>query len=82
MEPPYSFSTCPPALYCTITDTMDERSFDAASPPGGLDQLETQSYTARIDRMDPIPILSAFNIRSVVGIRDSACVMFSVTDPP
>ncbi len=31
---------------------------DAASPPG-TDDLETLSLTARIDRMDPIPILSA-----------------------
>ncbi len=31
---------------------------DAASPPG-TDDLETLSLTARIDRMDPVPILSA-----------------------
>ena len=31
---------------------------DAASPPG-TDDLETLSLTARIDRMDPIPILAA-----------------------
>ncbi len=31
---------------------------DAASPPG-TDDLATQSLTARIDRMDPIPILAA-----------------------
>jgi FMN-dependent oxidoreductase (nitrilotriacetate monooxygenase family) len=34
---------------------------DAASPPG-TDDLETQSLTARIDRMDPIPILSAVSM--------------------
>ena len=34
---------------------------DAASPPG-TDDLETQSLTARIDRMDPIPILSALSM--------------------
>ena len=34
---------------------------DAASPPGTED-LETQSLTARIDRMDPIPILSAVSM--------------------
>jgi FMN-dependent oxidoreductase (nitrilotriacetate monooxygenase family) len=34
---------------------------DAASPPG-TDDLETLSLTARIDRMDPIPILSAVSV--------------------
>ena len=34
---------------------------DAASPPG-TDDLETLSLTARIDRMDPIPILSAISM--------------------
>lgn len=34
---------------------------DAASPPGTED-LATQSLTARIDRMDPIPILSAVSM--------------------
>ena len=34
---------------------------DAASPPG-TDDLETLSLTARIDRMDPIPILSAVSM--------------------
>ncbi len=34
---------------------------DAASPPG-TDDLQTQSLTARIDRMDPIPILSAISM--------------------
>ena len=34
---------------------------DAASPPG-TDDFETQSLTSRIDRMDPIPILSAVSM--------------------
>src|SRR3954453_17302900 len=34
---------------------------DAASPPGPND-FETQSLTSRIDRMDPIPILSAVSM--------------------
>jgi FMN-dependent oxidoreductase (nitrilotriacetate monooxygenase family) len=34
---------------------------DAASPPG-TDDFETLSLTARIDRMDPIPILSAVSV--------------------
>ena len=34
---------------------------DAASPPG-TDDLERLSLTARIDRMDPIPILSAVSM--------------------
>ena len=34
---------------------------DAASPPG-TDDLETQSLTARIDRLDPITILSAVSM--------------------
>ena len=34
---------------------------DAASPPG-TDDLETLSLTSRIDRMDPIPILSAVSV--------------------
>ena len=34
---------------------------DAASPPG-TDDLETLSLTARIDRMDPIPILAAVSM--------------------
>ena len=34
---------------------------DAASPPG-TDDLDTLSLTARIDRMDPIPILSAVSM--------------------
>src|SRR5882757_4073060 len=34
---------------------------DAASPPG-TDDLETLSLTARVDRMDPIPILSAVSV--------------------
>ena len=34
---------------------------DAASPPGTND-FETQSLTSRIDRMDPIPILSAVSM--------------------
>lgn len=34
---------------------------DAASPPG-TDDFETQSLTARIDRMDPVPILAAVSM--------------------
>lgn len=44
---------------------------DAASPPG-TDDLETLSLTARIDRMDPIPILSAVSMMTKhVGLAAS-----------
>ena len=44
---------------------------DAASPPG-TDNFETQSLTARIDRMDPIPILSAVSMMTkYVGLAST-----------
>ena len=44
---------------------------DAASPPG-TDDFETQSLTARIDRMDPIPILSAVSMMTkYVGLAST-----------
>ena len=44
---------------------------DAASPPG-TDDFETQSLTSRIDRMDPIPILSAVSMMTkYVGLAST-----------